>query len=141
MNKRIFTFLLSVLVCAYSFAQSIKPRAAIDKATTAPTIDGVIDELWAAVPANNIDRVYQSDVPTIGDLGTSYWKALWEEKGIYILINVNDDVFAPGYLYSAADNWRYDMVEFHFDSNYIKEDGKGAMFKFHLADWKIYNFR
>jgi len=127
MNKRIFTFLFSLLVCAYSFAQTPgKPRAAIDKAATAPAIDGVIDDLWAAVPANNIDRVYQSDVPTIGDLGTSYWKALWDDKGIYILINVNDDVFAPAYIYGAGDNWKYDMIELYFDANYIKVDGKGA---------------
>lgn len=125
MNKKIFTLLIGLLVCAYSFAQ--KPRAAIDKATTAPTIDGVIDELWAAVPANNIDRAYLTDVPTLGEPGTTYWKALWDDKGIYLLINVNDDVFAPLYVYSTTgDNWRYDMIEVYFDVNYIKEDGVGS---------------
>lgn len=124
MNRKIFTLLFSLLICAYSFAQ--KPRAAIDKATTAPTIDGVIDAMWANVAANNIDKVFQADVPTLGDLGTSYWKALWDDKGIYILVNVNDDVFAPGFKYAAADNWRYDMIELYFDSNFLKEDGKGA---------------
>ncbi|MGE5447762.1 MAG: sugar-binding protein [Bacteroidales bacterium] len=123
MNK-IFTFLLSMLVCAFTFAQ--KPTAAIDKATTAPQIDGVIDELWANVPKNNIDKAFQADVPTLGDLGSTYWKALWDDNGIYILINVNDDVFAPGYKYAAADNWRYDMIEVYFDANFTKNDNKGV---------------
>lgn len=123
MNK-IFTFLFSLLVCASVYAQ--KPTAAIDKATTAPQIDGVIDELWADVPKNIIDKAYQADVPTLGDLGTTYWKALWDDKGIYILINVNDDVFAPGYKYAAADNWRYDMIEVYFDANFTKNDNKGV---------------
>ncbi|HLN72291.1 MAG TPA: sugar-binding protein [Prolixibacteraceae bacterium] len=123
MNK-IFTFLLSMLVCAFTFAQ--KPTAAIDKATTAPQIDGVIDELWASVPKNNIDKAYLTDVPTLGDLGSTYWKALWDDNGIYILINVNDDVFAPGYKYAAADNWRYDMIEVYFDANFTKNDNKGV---------------
>lgn len=124
MNKRIFTLLLSMLVCAFSFAQ--KPRAEIDKATADPQIDGVIDELWANVAANTIDKVYLTDVPTLGDPGTTYWKALWNDDGIFILINVNDNVFAPAYVYGAGDNWKYDMVEVYFDANYLKEDSKGA---------------
>lgn len=123
MNK-IFTFLFSLLACASLYAQ--KPTAAIDKATTAPQIDGVIDELWADVPKNNIDKAYLTDVPTLGELGSTYWKALWDDNGIYILINVNDDVFAPGYKYSAADNWRYDMIEVYFDANFNKIDNKGV---------------
>lgn len=124
MNRKIFTLLFSLLICANSFAQ--KPSAAIDKATVPPVIDGVIDEVWTDVAANYIDRVHQSDVPTLGELGTTYWKALWDDNGIYVLINVNDDVFAPGYKYAAADNWKYDMIEVYFDANFSKEDGKGV---------------
>lgn len=124
MNKKIFTLIFSLLICAYSFAQ--KPRAEIDKITVAPLIDGVIDELWVEVAPNNFDRVNQSDVPTIGELGTSYWKALWDEKGIYLLVNVNDDVFSPSYLYTGAENYKYDMLEVYFDANYTKEDGLGV---------------
>ncbi|HAH25992.1 MAG TPA: hypothetical protein DCL77_19900 [Prolixibacteraceae bacterium] len=124
MNKKIFTFLFSLLICAYSFGQ--KPRAAIDKATTAPIIDGVIDDLWAGVAANNIDKVFQTDVPTLGALGTTYWKALWDDNGIYILINVNDDVFYPSYLVPGSDDYRYDKIEVYFDANYSKADGLGV---------------
>lgn len=123
MNKT-FTLFLSMLVCAFSYAQ--KPTAAIDKATATPQIDGVIDELWADVPKNNIDKAFLTDVPTLGDLGSTYWQALWDDNGIYVLINVNDNVFAPGYKYSAADNWRYDMIEVYFDANFSKIDNKGV---------------
>lgn len=127
MNKRIFTFLLGMLVCTFiSFAQSIKPRAEVLEATTDPVVDGVIDDLWADVPAVPIERAFLTDVPTLGEPGQTYWKALWNNDGIFILLNVADDVFAPGYMFSAADNWKYDMVELYFDCNYLKEDGKGA---------------
>lgn len=124
MNKRIFTLLIGLLVCVFSFAQN--PRAAIDKVTIAPVIDGVIDDVWATVPANNIDRTFLTDVPTLGPLGTTYWKAVWGDKGIYILVNVNDDVFAPGYLFASTENYKYDMLELYFDANYTKADGKGV---------------
>ena len=124
MNKRIFTLLIGLLVCVYSFAQ--KPTAAIAKMTVAPVIDGVIDAMWADVPANSIDRVFLTDVPTLGAPGTTYWKAVWDEKGIYILINVNDDVFSPNYLYPGSEDYRYDKIEVYFDANFDKVDGKGV---------------
>ena len=122
--KQIFTLFFSLLVCVYSYGQ--KPRAALAEATTPPVIDGVIDDIWASQPANNVDKVYLTDVPTLGTLGTTYWKGLWDDKGIYILVNVNDNVFYPYYLVPGANDYKYDKIELYFDANYLKEDGKGA---------------
>lgn len=126
MKLKIFTLFLFAVFAAAAFAQ--KPEVEIKKVDVPPVVDGVIDELWADVPTNNIDLNFQSELPTFGESGETTWQMVWvAEDGLYLLLVVNDDVFYPHYSVSPAGNsWEYDKPEIYFDCNYILEDDGGA---------------
>ncbi len=124
MKRKIFTLFLGCMAVVVVFAQ--QPSAEILKATTAPEIDGVIDEVWATASPNNIDQPFQAELPTLGESGETTWKALWTEDGWYILLQVTDDGFWPNYAVTpAGNNWEYDKPEIYFDVNYELADGLG----------------
>jgi hypothetical protein len=103
------------------------PTAIIKKATTTPVVDGTIDEVWATADAHNIDLPFGTEAPTLGAPGTTTWKALWADDGIYLLLQVNDDVFSPAFNgTSPSQNWMYDKPEIWFDVNAELADGLGA---------------
>jgi hypothetical protein len=132
MRKKIFTLLL-----ASAFAASLMavvtpgPTITVTKATTAPVLDGTEEPtVWGTVEAQTIDGVYNGETPSISDGGTSYWKALWDDKGIYILVHVYDDVYMPNYNPAKVGaSWEQDKIELYFDMNYPLAiglaDGKG----------------
>jgi len=126
MKRKIFTLLLSAFFGTMAMAQA--PNVIIKKATVAPIIDGVVDDVWAAASKQNIDKPFQAEIPTLGDAGTTTWKALWNDDGIFLLLEVNDDEFYPAYMTTIADNsdWKYDKPEIYFDVNAEKKDGVGG---------------
>jgi hypothetical protein len=121
MKRKIFTLLLSALLGTVVMAQT---SAVVKKTATVPVIDGVADPIWANAEAHNIVVPFKTDVVTLGDAGTTTWKALWSDDGIYVLVTVNDDVWLPAYITGGA-NWTYDKVELYFDVNAEKIDGGG----------------
>jgi len=124
--KKLFTFLLSVCVCSFVVAQSVRPEAVIAKAgTVKPVIDGVIDDLWATVEQHNVNLPFKLEKPTLGAEGTTYWKALWDDNGMYILIVVNDDVWFP-WFGTTDGSYLYDKIELYFDTNYVLADAIGG---------------
>jgi len=122
MKKTFFTLLASLLFGG--IVMSATPTAYIAKAKTAPVIDGTIDDVWSDAGINIIETPYNGESPTLGDAGSTTWRALWDDNGIYILLEVNDDVFAPIYM-GAGDEYRFDKVEIYFDVNAVLADGKG----------------
>jgi len=125
MRQKIFTLFLCATFSVAAFAQ--QPSGVIVKATTAPVIDGVVDEVWADANVYDIDKPYKTEVPTIGEVGETTWQALWTSEGMYILIKVADDVFYPNYAVTpAGNNWEYDKPEIYFDVNYVLVDGIGG---------------
>lgn len=127
--RKIFTLCLGVLFATAAFAQLERPTAVIKKATVKPVIDGVIDEVWAETDSLAIDRPYDTPngAPTLGEPGKTWWKALWDEDGYYLIVNVTDDSYWPYYLAGATNSWEYDKPEIYFDVNYVLEDGLGPM--------------
>ena len=120
--KKIFTLLLIVAFTAVSFGQ--QPEAVIQKSMIAPEVDGEIDDLWADITVNNIDKVFQSEAPTIG---TSTWQAVWVPfDGIYILVVVGDDEWLTVYEVGSGATYEYDKPEIYFDCNLELADGGGA---------------
>ena len=121
--KKLFTFLLGACMCTAVMAE--RPTAVIAKAgDVKPVIDGALDDLWETVEQQNCDKPWGAEVPTIGDVGTSYWKMLWDEAGLYIIIVSNDDIWYP---YSGTGNaYEFDKIEMYFDTNYILADGVGG---------------
>jgi hypothetical protein len=112
------------LICADS--PPLKTKAIINKATIAPVIDGTVDAVWSTANVYSVDQHFMSNVPTLGASGTTTWKGLWTSNGIYILIQVNDNVFFPAYSGANPGNtWEYDKPEIYLDVNSTLDDGKG----------------
>jgi hypothetical protein len=122
--KKIFTLFLSVFFCTMAFAQT--PNVMIKKASVAPVIDGVVDDVWAVASKQNIDKPFQTETPTLGQSGETTWQGLWTDDGVYLLLKVTDNEFYPAYKNSASDSWMYDKPEFYFDVNAEKKDGLGG---------------
>ena len=123
--RKLFTLFLGILLVGGVFAQ--RPEGVIVKATTAPVIDGVVDEVWATANVYNIDKNFRTELPSVGNPGETTWKALWDDDGIYLVLQVTDDAFYPNYAVTPAGNdWEYDKPEIYFDCNFILEDGLGG---------------
>jgi uncharacterized protein YjdB len=120
----LFTFLLFILSASVLSAQF--PSATLKKALTAPVIDGIIDEGWTSANTYYIDRPFQNDTPTLGVPGTTTWKGMWTNEGLYFLVQVNDDIFFPLFLGLYSDQvWNYDKAELFLDVNADLKDGFG----------------
>jgi hypothetical protein len=110
-----------------TFSQEVAVAGTIiKKASVAPVIDGVIDAVWESANTYNIEKPFQTETPTLGDAGTTFWKGLWTEEGIYLLLKVNDNEFYPSYMNNSSENWMYDKPEIYFDVNAEKKDGLGS---------------
>jgi len=86
-----------------------------------PTVDGTADAIWsraADLPVNRYQTAWQ------GATGTA--KALWDDKYLYVLVQVNDAQLDK----SNANAWEQDSVEIFLDQNngktsfYQDDDGQ-----------------
>jgi len=126
MKRKLFTFLLSACMCTMTMAQSVRPEAVIAKAfDVQPVIDGVIDDVWVPIVKHNVTLPYQIEIPTFGNEGDTYWKALWDDAGIYIIVVCSDNVWHP-WFGNTDGNHKYDHVELYFDTNKNLADGNGG---------------
>ncbi|HAH22568.1 MAG TPA: hypothetical protein DCL77_02180 [Prolixibacteraceae bacterium] len=122
--KSILLLILGVVWGTIALAQ--KPTAVVKITSVAPVIDGIVDDIWATANEYNIALPYRLETPTLGTLGQTTWKALWDHEGIYILVKVADNVFSPAY--DKGEGWLYDKPELSFDCNYEKKDGLGTSY-------------
>lgn len=124
--KKIFTFLVGLFMATFGMAQA--PSGVFAKATVAPVIDGVVDDVWAKATAYNINTPFVGQTPTLGDPGQTTWQGLWYTDGIYILLKVTDDAFFPHYAVTPAGaTYEYDKPELYFDVNSELVDGGGPL--------------
>ncbi|MDX2431911.1 MAG: sugar-binding protein, partial [Bacteroides sp.] len=119
--KRIFTLMISAMFVAGVFAQ--RPEGVIMKASVSPVIDAEVDAVWAEANVYPIDKAFRTEVPTVD--GTT-WKMLWDEFGIYVLVECLDDQWWPTYLGDGGADYLFDKPEVYFDVNLTLEDGGGA---------------
>ncbi|MFB6342676.1 sugar-binding protein [Saccharicrinis sp. FJH62] len=111
--RKTFTILAAFLVGAFSFAQ--QPEAVFTRLTdTAPVLDGEIDAVWDNATKYDIDKDYTGETPTVG---ASYFKGMYADSGIFVLVYVDDDVLVPWYAQTGGDEWTYDKAEVYFDVN------------------------
>ncbi len=86
-----------------------------------PVLDGKVDTIWSQASEMEINR-YQ--LAWQGANGTA--KALWDEKNLYVLIQVSDDMLDKG----SANSWEQDSIEVFVDENnekssfYQEDDGQ-----------------
>jgi len=118
MRKFYMLFFSLLFVAGATFAQKVNVDVA--KTSTAPVIDGVEEAVWDAVDPVPFVLFLGQEVPTV----TAYWKALWDDNNIYVLINVEDDNYYPGWE-AGGNGWEYDKPEIYFDVNDVLVDGAG----------------
>lgn len=126
--KKVFTIVLfSVFLALVVSAQ--KPEGIVKAASVAPVLDGIPDAVWDEATVYNIELPFLNEFPSLGFPGDTYWKALWNDDGVYVLVNVTDDEFLPFWKDNppGLDEWEYDMVELYFDCNEFLEDGLGCV--------------
>lgn len=119
--KKIWIFLFLAISAFTSTAQKV--AVDVSKASVAPVIDGIEEELWDAVTPNYIERNFSAEDATV----TAYWRALWNDTALFILVNVQDDDHYPSWE-SGGSTWEYDRVELYFDVNDILMDGYGPAY-------------
>jgi hypothetical protein len=110
-------FILSVSVVSGQLELPVQVAYTDD----APDIDGIEEDLWDAVPANYLDSSYVGENPTV----TAYWKALWDDNALYVLVNVVDDDHWPSWV-SGGSWFQFDQPELYLDVNDELEDLRGA---------------
>lgn len=87
------------------------------------TIDGdASDEAWLSVVPVSIDLPYSNEQPTTN---SATWKMLWSTNGIYIVVEVSDDVWMPSWV-SGLNSWESDKIEVYIDMTDPQKDGGGA---------------
>lgn len=122
--KKLFTLFLSVYLISAAFAQ--KPEAIALKTLVKPVIDGVLDEegTWDNANVYNIALPFNGETPTLGNVGETNYRVLWDDDGIFVFVTVTDDVFVPNFSNTGA-GYMYDFPEITFDVNYVLNDGEG----------------
>jgi gliding motility-associated-like protein len=126
---------------------STTSTGAIVESSTLPVIDGAVDNLWNAIPANSISNISVggstfTTVPT--------WKAVWSPDSLYILVQVTDPTLisqntslpnsvavagaTPG---TSTNYYDFDGVELTLDPDYshgTTYDGlNDVQFRFNLG--------
>jgi hypothetical protein len=126
MKTKIFTFLLGAFFLFSASAQ--KPTGEVVKASVAPEIDGVLDDVWAEANVYNIDVNFQTETPSLGQSGDTNFRILWDEAsaGIYVFVTVADDNYFPFYVSNNGAGYENDKIETYWDVNFVLEDGGSA---------------
>jgi parallel beta-helix repeat protein len=91
----------------------------------APSIDGTIETLWDTIAVRNIKRNFVNELPT---LDSSYWKAVWNDTAIFVIVAVYDNYHCDEWC-SGSPDWASDKPEVYFDANAILKDGQGPINK------------
>jgi len=86
-----------------------------------PVIDGTVDSIWSKAPEMPINQYLMAWQGATGTV-----KALWDEKNLYVLAQVNDAQLDK----TSANAWEQDSVEIFVDENngktsfYQEDDGQ-----------------
>jgi len=108
----------------------LKRTANVEGKTFDITIDGDASE-WTDIAPVNINKIFRSESPT---LTSATWKAVWNEEGLYIAVEVEDDYWFPSWISGNAD-WNSDKIELYIDASDPQQDGNGAASQ--NGNWQI----
>ena len=103
-------------------ADEAKRQAAIAvrPATVSPVIDGVEDDIWAAVDRIKLTNVVESPLSSPNDLSADF-KIMWDKDNLYLFADVTDDVLKN----DADEAWENDAVEVFIDADNSKDKSYG----------------
>jgi Zn-dependent metalloprotease/plastocyanin len=100
--------------------EGVNSSVRVKKATEAISIDGIEEAIWNEIPPVPISKNFQNETPTV----TAYWKAMWTDSGINVLMNVHDNDHWPAWE-PGGSAWAFDWTQVLFDVNETLVDGKG----------------
>lgn len=91
--------------------------------TTAPVIDGVMDDIWtnASVMPANASKLLSGTITNAADLSGNF-KALWDNTYLYVLTDVTDDTKVN----DSQNSYDDDAVEVYIDIDNDKATTYGA---------------
>jgi len=104
--------------------------ASIRKVTGSVVIDGKAEDLWSESRENKIGNVLYLPPSNDEDLSASY-KALWDEKNLYVLVNVTDDSLKN----DSDEFWLDDCVEVFVDADNSKSGSYGSNDYQYFFEW------
>jgi hypothetical protein len=122
-NNYVLAF-IAIFLMSFLFADNLnaqKPHSDVFKTSIPIVIDGELDEIWSKIEPNDIEN----NISNADYVDYSYWKACWDDDGIYIVVVVDDDNYWPSEL-SGLETHQSDKPELYFDVNEILEDGNGG---------------
>jgi len=94
--------------------------AGIRKASRPVVIDGAAEDLWSKAREYKMGNVVYSPIVSGEDCSASY-KAMWDEKNLYVLVDVTDDSLKN----DSDEFWLDDGVEVFIDADNSKSGGYG----------------
>lgn len=86
-----------------------------------PTIDSNIDILWNEFDAIKLNN-WLSGSPVDPDDLSAYFKAIWDNENLYILVDVTDDAL----INDSPEVWQDDAIEIYIDIDNNKLTSYGA---------------
>lgn len=122
--KQFFVF-CAVLLFASAALTQVNPYYYYDamQSENAPTIDGVLDEIWENVPVEPIYAIvsdFNDPVDDEYDFSTNF-RAMWKDDNFYVFVTVIDDELLMD---EALATWQWDNIEIYFDAD--NSDGESA---------------
>ncbi|MBR2986504.1 MAG: hypothetical protein IKC63_00640 [Clostridia bacterium] len=119
--KKLFSFLLtlcllSALLTPFSVNAAVAGSefAYAPNVTTAPTVDGEIDEVWASVPEYVVGRIVSQDTNNNGahrDSSSFKFRVMYSGDALYFLYEVKDNVLiANGADRYGSQSWKNDAI-------------------------------
>ncbi len=108
----------------------------IDKASSAPEIDGEMDDVWVDQPEISMNTYVDQDLALMSgwnDLQFTY-RAMWDAAGFYFFGHVIDDEIDN----TGSNSYECDSWELYFDATNLKNDG--ALIAGNDVQWRyVYN--
>ncbi len=123
-HRHIFISILCFSLVFSLYAEE-RPIATIKKLPDSiqPTIDGEKDDVWYSAEAHEVQISFTHENPVFNE--NPVWRAVWNDEALYVLIEINDDEWAPSWITGLA-NWESDKPELYFDVNQMLHNGEGA---------------
>jgi hypothetical protein len=114
MKKVSMVLMCLMLMFAFAGIASAAEDVSIKKAAASPVIDGAMEDMWKDANVYEIkNTVINNGLAGADDL-SGKWRILWDEKNLYILSEVTDDVLVNDV---AEGNENNDNTEFYVNAN------------------------
>jgi len=104
--------------------------ADIKKASKPPVIDGTEEDTWSDARMYKLENVIYSPISSDEDF-SAYYKAMWDQDNLYLLVDVRDDVLKN----DSEDFYQDDAIEVFIDADNSKSGSYDENDSQYHFDW------